>query len=62
MGYFGYFSNFCSQFLVACDKVGIPSVPDVNTATCSLGATKVSTCKFMKLIIYYHPYAPCLLR
>ncbi|EJC99692.1 alcohol oxidase [Fomitiporia mediterranea MF3/22] len=43
VGYFGNFSRFCSKWLDACGEAGIPYAPDVNTATGSLGATKVLT-------------------
>jgi choline dehydrogenase len=40
-GYFGHNSYITQQFLRACEAIGIPSSPDVNTSKGTLGATKV---------------------
>ncbi|OSC99871.1 GMC oxidoreductase [Trametes coccinea BRFM310] len=42
IGYFGWVAPGTRKFIEACDKVGIPAVPDVNTAKGTLGATKVT--------------------
>ena len=41
-GYFGHNSYITQQFLRACEAIGIPSSPDVNTSKGTLGATKVN--------------------
>ena len=40
-GYFGHNSYITQQFIRACEAVGIPAVPDVNTSKGTLGVTKV---------------------
>jgi len=43
IGYNGNFSPISLQFLEACEQVGIPRVPDVNTPKGTMGATKTMT-------------------
>lgn len=42
-GFFGYFSDICRSFITACEAVGIPFNPDLNTARGSLGVSKIMT-------------------
>lgn len=42
-GYFGNFSRFSSSFVEACKEVGIPYRPDINTASGTLGTSKIMT-------------------
>ena len=41
-GYFGLNSYITQRFIRACEALGIPSVPDLNTSKGTLGVTKVT--------------------
>ncbi|EIN07763.1 alcohol oxidase [Punctularia strigosozonata HHB-11173 SS5] len=43
VGYFGHYSEVARRFVDACEAIGIPKNPDVNTDKGTLGATKVVT-------------------
>ncbi|KAI0671884.1 GMC oxidoreductase [Trametes maxima] len=43
VGFFGYASKGTPKFIEACQKVGIPATPDVNTSKGTIGVTKVVT-------------------
>ncbi|QRV83320.1 GMC oxidoreductase [Ceratobasidium sp. AG-Ba] len=42
-GFLGYYSNVCRSFVAACQSVGIPHNPDINTAQNALGVSKAMT-------------------
>ncbi|KZT02285.1 GMC oxidoreductase [Laetiporus sulphureus 93-53] len=41
VGYYGYASDTSKTFLEACDKAGLPNVPDFNTHKGTLGSSKL---------------------
>ena len=40
-GYFGHNAYIAQQFLRACEAIGIPATPDVNTSKGTMGVTEV---------------------
>ena len=40
-GFFGYHAYIAQQFLRACEAIGIPATPDVNTSKGTMGVTEV---------------------
>ncbi|CAE6502778.1 unnamed protein product [Rhizoctonia solani] len=42
-GFYGHFGNMARAFISACQSIGIPFNPDFNTATGTLGVSKIMT-------------------
>ncbi|KAG9075189.1 hypothetical protein FS749_013161 [Ceratobasidium sp. UAMH 11750] len=42
-GFLGNYSNVCRSFVSACESIGIPHNPDLNTAQEALGVSKAMT-------------------